>query len=500
MRSAFVFYLGGAAALLLAQNPPMPRDLVIAPGKSVVLDSPVDVQRVSVADPEVAEAVGISPREVVINGKKVGETSVIIWQQGGGRLLFDAVVRPKTTRLDRVRGELAREMKGQDVQISLEGESVFLRGTVDTLTDAGRAEAIARTLGKPVNLLKVKIPEGEPQILLKVRFANVDRSAGNSFGINLLSTGATNTIGSVSSQQFSPPSVSSVTTAGGRKADSSFTLSDALNIFIFRPDLNLGATIKALQSRQAVEILAEPNLLTSNGKAASFLAGGEFPYPVVQSGGGGLATVTIQFREFGVRLNFTPTITARGSIRLEVAPEVSSLDYANGLVYQGFSIPGLAMRKVKTEVELEDRQSFAIAGLLDNRVTDILNKIPGLSNIPLLGKLFQSRSENKNKQELLVLVTPEIVYPISRDGVQPEINMPKSFLKDAQSMPTRTPSSEVTGSAQPRPVRTVPIEQLEGERRSGANAATVSAGTAAVQTAPGGSAPAPSTPAPAVKP
>jgi pilus assembly protein CpaC len=201
--------------------------------------------------------------------------------------------------------------------------------------------------------------------------------------------------------------------------------------------------------------------LTSDGKKASFLSGGEFPYPVVQSSSGSLPTISIMFREFGIRLDFTPTVTPRGTINLVVAPEVSSLDYANGLVYQGFNIPALATRKMSTEVELKDGQSFAIAGLLDNRVTENLSKIPGLSNIPLFGKLFQSRSQNRTKSELLVVVTPEIVRPIPEGQPLPEVVMPKEFLQKGATTAPRTPGMESTGAAPVKPVvESVPVEQL----------------------------------------
>lgn len=468
MRSAVLgILLAGliGAAPARAQSQGAPHSLTLVPGKSLVLESPEDIQRVSVGSAEVAEAIGISPREVLINAKKTGDTSVILWQQGGGKLLFDLAVREKDVKTATVKRELAREFEGQNVEMTVEGETVFLRGTVDDMSKADRAFAIASTLGKPVNLLRVKTPEGEAQILLKVRFANVDRSVGSDLGVNLFSTGATNTIGSVSTGAYSPAKPPA--TIGGDSREG-FSLSDALNIFLFRPDLNLGATIKALESRRLVEILAEPNLLASNGKAASFLAGGEFPYPVVQGGGGSFTSVTIQFREFGIRINFTPTITVRGTIRLQVSPEVSALDYANGLVYQGFNIPALASKKVQTEIELDDRQSFAIAGLLDNRMTENLSKIPGLSNIPLIGKLFQSRQQSKSKTELMVLVTPELVRPIPRDQKPPELEMPKELLKGGSPGGVRTPGIELTGAATPPPNRpaTLPVELLQQERRA----------------------------------
>ncbi|HEY3441786.1 MAG TPA: pilus assembly protein N-terminal domain-containing protein [Paludibaculum sp.] len=431
-------------------------------GKALVIDSPVDVERVSVSDPAVVEAVGISPLEIVLNGKTPGQTTVIVWQKGGNRLLFDVNVTVRADkRIDGLRRELEKELPDQDVKINLDGETVYLRGTVNTLVASDRAVAIASGLGKDVklvNLLNINVPEGEPQILLRVKFANVDRTIGKDLGVNLFSTGAGNTIGRTTTGQFSAPSVTSATAAGGV-----FNLADALNIFLFRPEIDLGATIKALETNKMIEMLAEPNVLAANGKEASFLAGGEYPYPVVQ--GGAIATVSIQFREFGVRLNFTPYLTSRGTIRLRVAPEVSALDFANGLVYQGFNIPALATRKVTTEIELSDRQSFAIAGLLDNRMTETLSKVPGLGDIPILGQLFRSRSTSKNKSELLVLVTPEIVRPIPVGQPTPELSFPGQLIKEGASSVPRTPGTETTGVQQIPARKTMPIEVLREEKR-----------------------------------
>lgn len=428
--------------------------LVLTVGKSAVVDSPVNIQRVSIANPKLAEAVAVSPREVLVNALAPGETTLILWEQGGRRIFFDLSVRASMARIDAVRRQLASELDGQDVSLVFENETPFLRGTVTDLTNAERAMAIAATLGKPVNLLRVNVPPIEPQILLKVRFANVDRAASQELGANLFSTGALNTPGAVTTGQFSPPQA---TLDQGRPE---FTLTDALNVFLFRPDLNLGATIRALQSRRALEILAEPNVLTINGKPASFVAGGEFPFPTLQGGGSGLGAVTIQFREFGVRINFTPVITPRNTIRLRVVPEVSSLDFANGLVFQGFNIPALSTRRVSTEIELEAGQSFAIAGLLDNRMTETLNKVPGLSAIPLLGKLFQSKASSRNESELLVLVTPELVRPIPAGHPLPEV-LPQEFLDSIQSKAPRTPGADVTGPVPGgSPRQTLPVEEL----------------------------------------
>jgi len=444
------------AAAAQELHTPAARDLFVTVGKSLVVDSPVNIQRVSVGNGDLAEALAVNPREVLVNGKAVGETSIIIWQQGGNRLFFDLTVRPSNTKVAAIQQQLDRELAGQDIRVSFDNDTAFVRGTAKDLTSAERALAIASTLGKTVNLLHVSVPPTEAQILLRVRFADVDRSYEQDLGFNLFSTGITNTIGRVTTGQFSPPSL--VASPG---QPTQVTYSDLLNIFLFRPDLNIGATIKALESKNVLQILAEPNVLAINGKTASFLAGGEFPYPTLQGGGAGLGAVTIQFREFGVRLNFTPVITPRGTIRLEVAPEVSSLDFANGLVFQGFNIPALATRRVKTEIELESGQSFAIGGLLDNRTTEALSKVPGLGNIPLLGKLFTSRDILKSNSELLVLVTPELVRPVPKGQNPPDVKFPTPFLKGTRPDLPRTPGMDVTGPVPTKPTQdTLPVEDL----------------------------------------
>jgi pilus assembly protein CpaC len=440
-----------------AQEPPAAaaRDLFVTTGKSLVVDSPVTIQRVAVADSTLAEAIAVTPREVLVNGKTPGETTLIIWQQGGNRLIFDLNVRSNTSGLEVVRQELAKELPGQDVSISVEKNNVFLRGVVKNLVNADRAVAIAATLGKVVNLLQVEVGPVDAQVLLKVRFANVDRSVSKDLGANLFSTGGLGgTIGRVTTGQFAAPTIDH------NEGVTTLTLSDALNLFLFRPDLNLGATLRLLQGRNLLEMLAEPNVLAIDGKPASFLAGGEFPFPVIQ-GGSSVGAVTIQFREFGVRLNFLPKITPRGTIRLQVTPEVSSLDFANGLTFQGFHIPAISTRRVQTEIELENGQTFAIGGLLDNRVTEVWSKVPGIGDIPILGKLFQSISRGKNNSELLVMVTPEVVRPIPSDQQTPQIAMPLPWLEGSASQPPRTPGIGATGPVPTKPPRAViPVEEM----------------------------------------
>ncbi len=433
------------------------RELVLTVGKSLVVNSAAPIERIAVGFGDVAEARAVGPREALINGKAPGETSLIIWQEGGNKLFFDVIVRVNSsalrTKIDTVRRQIQEQLPGQDIKTNFENDFVFLTGTAKDITSAERATAIASAMGKVVNLLYVDVPPTDTQILLKVQFATVDRTASTELGMNLVSLGATNTIGRATTGQFSPPLVTSPSLTP------TLTLSDALNFFLFRRDLNLGATIRALQTRGLFDILAEPNVLAINGKQASFLAGGEFPYPILQGGGAGLGAVTIQFREFGVRINFLPVITPRGTIRLDVAPEVSALDFTAGLTFQGFTIPGLTTRRVETEIELQSGQSFAIGGLLDRRLTETLNRVPLLASVPVLGKLFQSKSLNKSNNELLVIVTPEIVRPIPEGQPRPTLDMPGQFM--GPDTAPRTPGMSATGPVPVTPPNpSIPLEKL----------------------------------------
>ena len=227
----------------------------------------------------------------------------------------------------------------------------------------------------------------------------------------------------ITTGQFGGVTPGPITSTGGT---STTTISNYLNLFFFNPQVHLGAVIEALQAKNLLQILAEPNLIAVNGKESSFLAGGEFPFPVVQPGATGISTVTIQFREFGVRLRFTPVIQPNGNIHLHVIPEVSTLDFANSVTISGTTIPALSTRKADTEFELQDGQSFVIAGLMDNRVTDIVNKIPGLGDIPILGNFFRSKSLQKSNSELMVLCTARRVSPSGQEPKGPA--PPKPFL------------------------------------------------------------------------
>lgn len=408
---------------------PVPEDeLKLTIGRSVVLDRASDIARISISNPEVADAIAVSSREVLVNAKSAGLASLVIWSKTGERSMYPVVVEPN---LEPVRHLLAETFPGESIDVRATRDSLSLVGRASSQAVADRALALVVPLVKTaVSNLQVVPPPVEKQIVLRVKFVEINRNVSSSFGVNLLSTGALNTPGRITTGQFGAPNpsdVKGVIPGQNTGTSTAFTLSDALNIFAFRPDLNLGAVIRALQTKGMLQILAEPNLVTTNGKEASFLVGGEFPVPIVQ-GGQNAGAVTVQFREFGIRLTFLPQITANNTIKLHVKPEVSTIDLANSVVFSGFTIPALATRRMETDIELGEGQSFVIAGLIDDRITENLSKVPGLSQIPILGALFKSRSETKSKTELLVMVTPETVHPLLPDDNPLPNKMPKEFL------------------------------------------------------------------------
>ena len=459
-----------AVSPLQAQTSPLPdqpaaasvqdstNELYVAVGKTVLVDLAKPISRVAIGLGDIAQAQATSRTEIMVNGKAPGETSLIIWDTKGGRQFFNVTVRASTAQandsLDAVRRELRTELPGQTLKISAEGGSIFLRGSVKDLNSSERAVKIASIAGKVVNLLNVDVPPADPQILLKVRFCAVDRNKATQYGINITNLGGFNTVGGISTGQYSPPFITIPTT--GPLA----TFSNELNILALPiGNLPFGLDIEALQTKGVVETLAEPNVLAVNGKEASFLAGGEYPYPVVQGTTGG-TTISILFKEYGVRLNFIPTLTPRGTIRLQVAPEVSALDFTNALELSGFTVPGITSRKMKTEVELNDGQTFVLGGLLDNRETETFEKIPFIGDIPILGKFFQSISRTKTNTELIVTVTPEIVAPIQAGAPLPALKYPVKFLPPNSGIPMNTPDAKTAANTQAPPPATIPIETL----------------------------------------
>ena len=406
-------------------------------GKSVVIDYPEDVSRISTSNPEVVDYVPVSTREILLHAKGVGVATLVIWAKSGQRNFYNVNV---DYNLEPVRKLLKDTFPSEDLRILAARDTVTISGLVSNQAVAERAMAAVSPLVKTaVNNMRVKAAPVDKQILLRVKFAELSRTYGNQFAVNLVSTGAANTVGSVTTGQFG--------SARPDPAGGSFTLSDALNIFAFRPDLNLGVVIKMLQSNGTLQILAEPNLVASNGKEASFLVGGEFPVPILQ-GGGNSGAVTIQFREFGIRLTFNPTLTENGTLKLYVKPEVSTIDLAHAVTFNGFTIPALSTRRVESTIELAPGQSFVIGGLIDDRTSETFSKIPGLSSIPLLGNLFKSRDENRQKSELIVMVTPEIVEPMNPGDSKLQPQFTSEFLRPMM-LPNGMPIGSGTGAGAP---------------------------------------------------
>jgi pilus assembly protein CpaC len=420
-------------------------------GRSLVISSPTRVKRVSIADPNIVDAVVVSPSQVLLNGKNPGGVSLVLWDESDQSQTFEIFVDLDILGLSQ---KIREVFPNEPVRVEASKDLVMVSGHASSKAVQDQILAIVSGVTpKVVNLMDAPEPPSQGQILLEVKFAEVDRSNLTQFGVNLFSPGTglngpASTVGATGTGQYTPPELKSLTSnsstgSGSTSANqgTTFSFSSLLNIFLFRPDIDLGATIEALQTKNVLQILAEPNLLTATGKEASFLAGGEFPYPVLQASSSSNA-VTIQFREYGVRLTFTPTILENGEIHLKVRPEVSALDYSNALTISGFTIPALSTRRVESEMDLKDGQSFAIAGLVDDRVTRILSKVPGIGDVPILGKLFQSVSFNKSKTELLVLVTPKIVKPLPAEQSPAGPQFPVPFMTPAVPEGNTSPAAK----------------------------------------------------------
>jgi pilus assembly protein CpaC len=410
----------GVTAQRVEQGPAPLRVMV---GKSLLINTTERLRRVSVTDPNVADAIVVTPTQILVHGRAPGEVSLLIWDEGERSRSFDLRVDVDVTAAAE---EIHHIFPEEQINLSPSRAAIVLSGHVSTEDVAKRASLVAQAYSKAVVNVLTFGPVGSQEVLLEVKFAEVNRNAITQLGVNLFSTGALKTIGTTSTQQFGQTAsqhISDVVPNSGGTFTSDQTINDVLNVFLFRPDIHLGAVIRALQQKNLLEILAEPNLIAVNGKEASFLAGGEFPFPVVQPSAGA-TSVTIQFKEFGVRLKFTPVIMPNGNIHLRVAPEVSTLDFANALTISGFVIPALSTRRADTEFEMQDGQSFIIAGLMDNRVTSLNSKIPGLGNIPVLGNLFKSKSLQKSNSELMVLVTAKKISPSSVAPPTPKYPQP----------------------------------------------------------------------------
>src|SRR5262245_32428025 len=389
-----------------------PERVLLTAGRSTVLLTDFDVRRIAVTNPEVADATVVRPREVLVDGKGAGTVSLIIWGDTQ-RKHYDIVVDRGVSTLQQ---NLAALFPGENINIGVTDDAVILSGSVSSNEVMLRAAEVSKAaLPKASVINMLQLPGGSPskQVLLQVRFAEVNRNALQEAGLALF-VSRQSWSGRSTTQQFAAPTFD----------NDKVVFSDFLNLFFFQTDQGFGAVLKALEGRGFLQSLAEPNLIAYNGEEASFLAGGEIPVPVVS---GNTGNVSVTYKEFGIRLTFRPTI-AGDVIRLKVKPEVSALDFSNGVILSGFRIPALITRRAETDVELRDGQSFAVAGLLNNLSQTDRQAIPVLSRLPIIGNLFKSKATRAEQTELMVLITPRLVRPMDPDEVPALPTRPGAFL------------------------------------------------------------------------
>lgn len=415
-------------------------------GRSMFINTDNRIRRVYVSNPDVLDSFTSSPHQIVITAKTPGLSSLVLWDETNQSRAW---LINSDIDVSNLHHALEEAFPSDNIHVEGHGDTVDLAGTVTSPATAEAAVKLAGLFTKSVaNSLLVSTPHA-PQVRLKVRVIEIDRSRAEQLGFNFFGPGA-NTFNTTTGQ-FGAVTVGPGASSGAAGGQSLLAVSGLLGLFYYNPSLQLGTAIQALWNKQIAQILAEPTITAISGEKASFLSGGEFPYPVVQGGTGGFTSVTIQFRPYGVRLDFTPNVLSDGTIQLKVAPEVSALDYSNQVTISGFTIPAISTRRAETQIELKSGQSFCISGLLDNRTTNQLEKIPGIGDIPILGKLFQSSNVTKSVEDLAVIVTPTLVDPLTDNTVptQPATAIP--FINTPQfdkGVAPKTPPPQ----PQPQPV------------------------------------------------
>ena len=399
--------LGAYASDAVASGPMAAKRIELASGKSIVLRTEVAVKRISIANPEIADFNLLSPTEIYLTGKAAGATNLTIWQDGRLSVVYDLIVSYDVSSLKQQFQEVMPAEK--ELRVVAANQSLVLSGKVTNAAALNQAISLAKAYapdGKVANLVEVG---GVHQVMLEVRVAEMSKTLTRRLGINLFF--------STENGQFGVSrlgSLGSLTTPGSgdfTNGPLSFVGSSALNaLFRFNQGENTWTgLVEALKEDGLVKVLAEPNLITLSGQSASFLAGGEFPVPVPQ----GLGTVAIEYKRFGVALDFTPVVLGEKKIAIKVLPEVSDIDFSTAITLQGFVVPGLRVRRASTTIELGDGQSFAIAGLLKDNVRTVIQKYPLLGDIPILGALFQSKAFQREETELVIIVTPHLVKPLN---------------------------------------------------------------------------------------
>ena len=447
-------------------------------GQSRVINFDRPVGRFSVSNPEIAEAILVTPDQVLVNGKAFGQVNFIAWEQSGGTfLVFDVYVRANLSLID---SQIRALFPKDDVRLSQANGSVVISGSVANEMISKQVQSVVEAAGfKSVNMLSTPT-KSATQVLLQVRVAEVSKNRMKDLGTSFAYQGAPGA-GGYANSGSGPSGVANVTNGllGGN-------LTPALNLLVMGG--NTIAMLRMLQTQGAVRGLAEPNIIAMDGQEASFLAGGEFPIPVVQTDGARTG-VSVVFKEYGVRLTFKPTVIDEDHIRLELMPEVSTIDYSTGVKFDGFLIPGLSTRRAKTGVELRDGQSFALAGLLDNRETKSISEVPFLSQIPVLGNLFKSKSFQKNETELMFIVTAQIVKPVNPDelpnmrGIDGLKNgSPLGVEPRGEGIQGQT-GYKISGQSEQTPKTAEPAKTTETKTKTATETGTSSTGSGAVSEA-----------------
>jgi pilus assembly protein CpaC len=424
-------------------------------GRSTVVSIGTPIARVSLTSPDVADALVTAPTELLINGKTPGTISMFVWDRAGAIRRYEIIVQRDLARLQE---QMKQLFPTESIEVQSNGRSIVLSGTVTNKDFIERAINLASGYvdkrEEVVTLLQVQEGVRSNQVLLRVRFAEVNRSAMTELGASLF-TGAggyKDWIGRTTTQQYPAP-----TFDNSDPLNPKLIFSDFLNFFLFNSKEQLGTVVKALQTKGLLQSLAEPNLVAESGKEASFLAGGEFPVPIAQGTGNNIG-ITVQYKEFGIRLSFTPIVNG-DRVHLKVRPEVSSLDFSNAVVLNGFRIPALTTRRTESELELNNGQTFAVAGLLNNTMSKTMQKIPGIGDIPILGYLFKSQAAQKDRTELVVMITPEIL-PNNSPGVTNQLpRMPEKYLDpidQKKSVPAPAPAFRSQADASPAAPAAVP--------------------------------------------
>jgi len=413
--------------------------LHIMVGRSVVVTSAVPLRRVYVGNPAVLQTFTSGSTEIVLTAKVAGVSSIVLWDEAGGHRLYTVFADLDP---DALRASLDEAFPGASIHADAGEGRIYLSGSVATQAASEAALKMASLYAKEVvNSLRIVAVHGK-QVQLKLRIVEVDRTRLEQMGVNIFAGGRT-TVATTTGQFGSA--------AAGSGPD--LTIGNPLNIFLYNAKLNVGLTVEDLEQKQILQVLAEPTLTTLSGLPARFLSGGEFPFPVVE-GTGSSAAISIQFRPYGVKVDFTPTVNPDGSIHLKLSPEVSTLDYSNAVTISGFTVPALSTRRTETEVEIEDGQSFVVSGLLDHRTTEIMSKVPGIGDLPILGQFFHSKNFNHSVVELVIIVTASVVDPLTSDPQkgpdQPKFVVP-NLDPDGFDASAQSKSKASAAISQPQP-------------------------------------------------